>query len=118
MAYNFVLVTMSLAFIDGSTSGVGKIVFEVDDFVLDTTTGAIVIVPPMTFSSDGGNVSNPIQVPFLAMDDPNLSRNWSWILAAELAGRESPLPKRKLAINSAGGAQQSFKDIFLAGTPA
>lgn len=118
MAYNFVLVTMSLAFIDGSTSGVGKIVFEVDDFVLDTSTGSIVIVPTIQFSSEGGNVSNPIQVPFLAMDDPNLSRNWSWILTAELSGRQDPLPKRKLAINSAAGQQQLFKDIFLAGTPA
>lgn len=117
MAYNFVLVTMSLAFIDGSTSGVGKIVFEVDDFVLDTSTGAIVIVPPMIFSSDGGNISNAIQVPFLAMDDPNLSTNWSWVLTAELSGRQDPLPKRKLVIKSANGAQQLFKDIFLAGSP-
>ena len=118
MAYNFVLVTMSLAFLDGSTGGVGRIVFEVNDFVLDTTTGAIVIVPTLVFSSDGGNVSAPVQVPFLAMDDPSLSHNWAWVLTAELAGRQDPLPKRKLVVNSAAGQQQLFKDIFLAGTPA
>jgi hypothetical protein len=114
MAYDFVNVTMSISFLDGTSAAAGKIIFEVDDFVLDMSTGAIVIVPPIIMTSDGGFIGNPVTIPFLAMDSQNISPNWHWILSAELIGRADPLPKRKFFINYANGAQQDFKTLALA----
>jgi len=114
MAYDFVMVNMSISFLDGTTAASGQIMFEVDDFVLDTSTGAILIVPPLIFSSDGGFVGNPVQVPFLAMDSQNVSHNWHWILTARLDGRLDPLPKRLFTINFANGPVQDFATLALA----
>lgn len=116
MAYDFVMVTLSISFLDGTSGAAGRIVFEVDDFVLDTATGAIIVVPPIILSSDGGFVGNPVTIPFLAMDSQNVSTNWHWILTAELAGRIDPLPKRLFTIKLANGAQQDFRTLALAST--
>ena|SRR5262252_11189407 len=111
MAYDFVLVNLSISFLDVTTAAAGQIVFEVDDFVLDTSTGAIVIVPPIILTSDGGFVGNPVQIPFLAMDSQNVAHNFHWILTAKLDGRLDPLPKRLFTINIANGAVQDFATL-------
>jgi hypothetical protein len=114
MAYDFVTVTMSVTSLEGSTGQIGSLHFEVSDFVMDMSTGAIVIVPPITLTANGGFTGNPVQVPFLAMDSQNISPNWYWVLVASLDGRLTPLPKRKFTINIANGAAQDFKTLALA----
>lgn len=116
MAYDFVQVTMSVTSLDGSTGQIGELHFEVSDFVLDMTTGAIVVVPPIVLTANGGFTGNPQTVPFLAMDGAGVSTNWYWILAASLNARLLPLPKRKFIINKAAGLAQNFKDLALAST--
>jgi hypothetical protein len=112
MAYDYVTVGISLATLD-TTPPSGKLVFEVSDFVLDTTTGAIVIVPSIVLTSSGGFSGNPQNIQFLAMDSNSLSHNWSWVLSADLAGRMTKLPKRQFSILIANGATQPF--VALAG---
>jgi hypothetical protein len=115
MAYQFVEVSMLITSLEGSTGALGSLHFQVSDFVMDTTTGAIVVVPPINFEASGGFTGNPIQVPFLAMDDPSLSHNWAWILSAEVPGIVD-FPKRRFVIDFANGAQQSFVSLAVAST--
>lgn len=116
MAYDEVLVNMSVTSIDGSTGQIGSLHFEVSDFVLDINTGSIVVVPPIILTANGGFTGNPVQVPFLAMDAAGISNNWHWILVASLDGRLTPLPKRMFVINMANGPVQEFRDLAIAST--
>lgn len=115
MAYNFVIVNILVTPLDGSTSNMGSVHFQVSDFVMDTTTGAIVIVPPINFEASGGFTGNPIKVPLLAMDNPGLTQEWAWLMSANVPGLVN-YPVRRLTVNFAAGAQQSFKDLALAST--
>lgn len=115
MAYQFVMVNLSITSLDGSTGQVGSLHFEVNDFVLDVVTGAILIVPPIDLEANGAFIGNPVQVPMLAMDDPSLSHNWAWLLSAELVGVRD-FPTRKFTVNFAAGAVQDFKDLAINST--
>lgn len=110
MAYDIVTVSLQLASL-GPGLPYGEMRFEVSDYVMDTSDGALLIVPPVVMSYQGGNFSTPVTMEFLAMDSQNVSRGWSWILTAQLSDRVLPLPKRSFAINIANGAQQNFATL-------
>jgi hypothetical protein len=116
MAYDYVTVNMSVASLDGSTGEIGSLHFEVDDFVLDMNTGAIIVVPPVHLEGNGGFTGNAVSLPFLAMDGAGISHNWHWVLVAQVNGRLTGLPHRKFTINLVNGATQNFKDLALAST--
>jgi hypothetical protein len=115
MAYNFVTVNLQVSNLAGSTGSLGGLHFQVSDLVLDKTTGAIIIVPPIDFEANGGFTGNPVQIPFLAMDDPALTHNWAWLMTANVPG-VTKFPIRKLTINFAAGAVQDFATIAQAAT--
>jgi hypothetical protein len=115
MAYDIVQVTFQLATI-GPGMPNGKMTFEVSDFVMDTTTGALLIVPPVVLNYTGGNFASPIMADFLATDSQNVNRGWTWLLTAEISDRVSPLPKHSFTISIANGAQQSFASIAATAT--
>lgn len=117
MPYDMVTVNISVTSLDGSTGQIGSLQFEVSDFVMDINTGAIVVVPPITLSANGGFTGNVVPVPFLAMDGAGISPNWYWVLVAKLDGRLTELPRRKFIVNKANGLVQQFKDLALASTP-
>lgn len=117
MAYDFVTVNISVTSLGGSTGDIGSLHFEVDDFVLDTTTGAIIVVPPIHLEGNGGFTGNAAAIPFLAMDGAGISHNWHWVLVSQVRDRLTALPRRRFTINLAGGATQNFKDLALASTP-
>src|SRR4029077_12007169 len=87
MAYDFVTVNMSVTSLEGSTGAIGSLHFEVSDFVLDMSTGAIIIVPPIHLEGNGGFTGNGVSVPFLAMDGANISHNWYWVLVSQVDDR-------------------------------
>ena len=110
MAYDYVNVTFQLATL-GTGLPYGSMTFEVSDLVMDTQTGALVIVPPITFNYKGGNLDGPVTVSFLATDSQNLSHGWSWIFTGKLSDRVTPLPKRSFPVLIANGASQSFAQL-------
>lgn len=115
MAYSLVQVNMLVQALTGTTGQFGSIHFQVSDFVMDVNTGAIIVVPPIDFVANGGFTGNPQQIPMLAMDDPNLTHNWAWLLSANVPGI-AKFPVRKLTVNFAAGAVQDFKTLALAST--
>lgn len=110
MAYDIVTVSFQLATL-GPGLPYGSMTFEVSDMVIDTSTGALLVVPPVVLSYTGGNFSQPITADFLATDSQNVSTGWTWILEAKLSDRALPLPKRSFQILIANGAQQSFATL-------
>lgn len=115
MAYDYVEVTFGITPL-GPGLPYGSLTFEVSDYVMDTQTGALVIVPPVAFNYTGGNLTNPMTMTFLATDSQNIAPGWSWILVAELSDRKTPLPKRAFQIKFANGAQQSFAALAATST--
>jgi hypothetical protein len=115
MPYDIVQVVFQLA-TTGPGLPLGRLTFEVSDFVMDTTTGALLIVPPVVLNYTGGNFDSPIMADFLATDSQNVTHNWTWLLTAEISDRVSPLPKHSFTISIANGAQQSFAAIAATST--
>lgn len=115
MAYDIVTVSLQLATL-GPGLPYGSMKFEVSDYVMDTTTGALLIVPPIVMSYTGGNFANPVTMSFLATDSQNVSHGWTWILTAQLSDRTYPLPKRSFQILIANGASQSFAQLAASST--
>jgi hypothetical protein len=115
MPYNFVMVNVGLIGADGSiVLNPGDIAFQPSDFIWDTTTQQIVFVPPIMLSATGAYNGNPVQVPFLAMDNPTLSTNWSWLISAAVPG--VTVPVRKFAVMYASGPEQNLTDLLTAST--
>jgi hypothetical protein len=110
MAYDYVNVTFELVPL-GTGLPYGGLTFEVSDYVMDTLTGALVIVPPVVMNYTGGTIPGPVTMEFLATDSQNLTHGWSWILTAKLSDRVIPLPRRSFAILFANGADQTFAEL-------
>lgn len=115
MAYDYVDVSFDLIAL-GTGLPYGSLSFEVSDFVMDTQTGGLVIVPPVVMNYTGGAIPGPITMQFLAMDSQNISPGWTWILTAEISDRKRALPVRSFNILFANGAQQSFAALAATST--
>jgi len=115
MAYDYVTVALNMTSLYEGTPD-GSLRFEVSDFVMDTTTGAVVLVPPVHLAFKSGGQLTPVTFPLLAVDNANLSTGWTWIMVSELTDRSLPIPMRSLTPKIANGAQQSFTALMAAST--
>lgn len=116
VSYNYVTVSVAAAKPDGSPLTQGALHLQVSDFVWDTATGQVVVVPPVDIEATGAFTGGPVGVPLLAMDNPTLSTNWSWLISASLPGDNGFVPVRKLTVSYATGADQELTDLLTAST--
>src|SRR5690242_7674240 len=115
MAYDYVTVALSMNNLFPGTPG-GSLTFEVSDFVMDTSNGDIVLVPPVILAMKSGGQLTPQTVQFLATDSNSISVGWSWILTVDFPGRLTPIPRRSFQVRIANGAEQSFGAIMATST--
>jgi hypothetical protein len=116
VTYNLVQVTLQITDPTGNPATpqefpAAGLLFQVSDFVWDTTAETLVVVPPVEVNT-ATYTSATIQVSLLAMDNPTLSQNWAWIVAPVVPGVQ--LPARKLTVDYANGAQQNFAALLQA----
>jgi hypothetical protein len=115
MAYDYVTVALDMnSLYDGTPDG--SLRFEVSDFVMDTVTGQVVLVPPVHLAFKSGGQLIPVTFDLLAVDSNSLSTGWTWVMVAELTDRLLPIPMRSLTPKIANGAQQPFAALMAAST--
>lgn len=116
MTYNFVSVTITAADPFGNAALAGAtLTFTPSDFIWDTASNGLVVVSPLQFTATGGDWQKGAQVSLMAMDNPTLSKNWTWLLLGSVEGLP-PIPPRALTVAYANGPTQSLGALLATST--
>jgi hypothetical protein len=111
VTFNLVTVTGTFLTIGGNAAmpGSGNVQFTCSDIAWSTTYGLVGNLAPLGVMLDG---TGSFSVDLFAMDNPEVSTNWSWVISGAVSGVQ--IASRPLIINYANGESQTLASLLAA----